>query len=44
MQAFNVINQREEDTVKRCPPFVDAMASGFLIPLMFDVRFENGEI
>jgi hypothetical protein len=44
MQAFNVINQREEDTVKRCPPFVDAMTCGFLIPLMCDVRFENGEI
>jgi hypothetical protein len=44
MQAFNALNQREEDTVKRCPPFVDAMTCGFLIPLMCDVRFENGEI
>lgn len=43
-QAFNVLNSREEDTVKRCPPFVDAMTCGFLIPLMCDVRFENGEI
>ena len=24
-QAFNAINMREEDTIKRCPPFVDAM-------------------
>jgi hypothetical protein len=31
------------DTVKRCPPFVDAMSSGFLIPLICDVRVENGE-
>jgi hypothetical protein len=43
-QAFNAINQRDEDTIKRCPPVVDAMTSGFLIPLMCDVRFENGEI
>lgn len=31
------------DTVKRCPPFVDAMTSGFLIPLICDIRFENGQ-
>ncbi|MGY3604671.1 MULTISPECIES: hypothetical protein [unclassified Bradyrhizobium] len=43
-QAFNALNLREENTVKRCPPFVDAMTSGFLIPLMCDLRFENGEI
>jgi hypothetical protein len=33
----------ELETVKRCPPFVDAMSCGFLIPLMCDVRVENGE-
>jgi hypothetical protein len=43
-QAFNAINMREEDTVKRCPPFVDAMTNGFLIPLICDLRIENGEI
>ena len=43
-QAFNAINMREEDTIKRCPPFVDAMTCGFLIPLICDLRFENGEI
>lgn len=43
-RAFNAINGRDSDTVKRCPPFVDAMTSGFLIPLMCDVRFDNGEI
>ena len=42
-QAFNGINQRDEDTVKRCPPFIDAMTHGFLIPLMCDLRVENGE-
>lgn len=43
-QAFNALNGREENTVKRCPPFVDAMTSGFLIPLVCDLRFENGEV
>ena len=43
-QAFNAINQRADDTVKRCPPFIDAMTSGFLIPLICDLRIENGEI
>lgn len=42
-QAFNPINGRDDNTVKRCPPFVDAMTSGFLIPLMCDLRIENGE-
>jgi hypothetical protein len=42
-QAFNALNARDEDTVKRCPPFVDAMTHGFLIPLMCDLRIENGE-
>ena len=44
MQAFNAINMREEDTIKRCPPFVDAMTRGFLIPLICDLRIENGAI
>ena len=43
-QAFNTINMREEDTVKRCPPFVDAMTCGFLIPLICDLRIQNGEV
>jgi hypothetical protein len=42
-QAINAIGQQETPTVKRCPPFVDAMTSGFLIPLICDVRVENGE-
>ncbi|MBX3484194.1 hypothetical protein [Phenylobacterium sp.] len=32
----------EDDTVKRCPPFVDAMTSGFLIPLICDVEVADG--
>ena len=42
-QAFNALLSREDDTVKRCPPFIDAMTSGFLIPLICDLRVENGE-
>ena len=29
-------------TVKQCPPFVDAMGFGFLMPLACDLRFEDG--
>ncbi|MBR0873612.1 hypothetical protein JQ633_24870 [Bradyrhizobium tropiciagri] len=43
-QAFNAVNMRDEDTVKRCPPFVDAMTSGFLLPLICDLKVENGAI
>ena len=42
--AFSSINLHDEDTVKRCPPFVDAMTAGFLLPLVCDLRIENGEI
>lgn len=42
-QAFNAVVNADDDTVKRCPPFVDAMTAGFLIPLMCDVQVENGE-
>jgi hypothetical protein len=42
-QAFNPVASADDDTVKRCPPFIDAMTCGFLIPLICDVRVENGE-
>lgn len=42
--AFSSINIREEETVKRCPPFIDAMTHGFLIPLVCDLRVASGEI
>ncbi|MET4388857.1 hypothetical protein ABIB73_004622 [Bradyrhizobium sp. F1.4.3] len=42
--AFSSLNQQDDQTVKRCPPFVDAMTSGFLIPLVCDLTIENGEI
>jgi hypothetical protein len=43
-KAFSAINTRDEETIKRCPPFIDAMTCGFLIPLLCDLRVENGEI
>jgi hypothetical protein len=30
-------------TVKKCPPVIDAMTYGFLMPLVCDVTVENGE-
>src|SRR5262249_14958965 len=42
-KAFNAILQDEQMTVKRCPPFIDAMTSGFLMPLVTDLKVENGE-
>ena len=42
-QAFNALGQQETPTVKRCPPFIDAMTTGFLLPLICDLRVENGE-
>lgn len=42
-EAFNAVGQQPTPTVKRCPPFVDAMTSGFLLPLICDVKVENGE-
>ena len=41
-KSFNPILQEETQTVKRCPPFIDAMAYGFLIPLPCDLTVENG--
>jgi len=41
--AFNAVLSTEFETVKRCPPFIDAMTCGFLIPLICDVKVENGE-
>lgn len=43
-QAFTAISMRDENTIKRCPPFVDAMTSGFLLPLICDLKVENGAI
>jgi hypothetical protein len=42
-KAFNPITGQQDQTVKRCPPFIDAMTYGFLIPLPVDLRVHNGE-
>jgi hypothetical protein len=39
---FDPVSSAEDQTVKRCPPFIDAMTAGFLIPLPCDIRVENG--
>ena len=40
-KAFSDIVQAEQMTVKKCPPFIDAMTFGFLIPLVADLHVEN---
>ncbi|HET7888881.1 MAG TPA: hypothetical protein VFL62_21865 [Bradyrhizobium sp.] len=41
-KAHSEIHGREIRTVKQCPPFVDAMAYGVLIPLPCDVTVDRG--
>jgi len=43
LKAFNPSIGGETFTVKKCPPFIDAMTYGFLIPLAADLKFESGE-
>jgi hypothetical protein len=33
----------ENFTIKKCPPVIDAMTYGFLMPLSADLKLENGE-
>lgn len=40
--VFSELLQSEQRTVKKCPPFIDAMTYGFLIPLAADIRVEDG--
>ena len=40
--AFSEIHGEEVRTVKQCPPFVDAMSYGFVMPLPCDVIVEAG--
>lgn len=42
-EAFSALTAGADDTVKRCPPFIDAMNSGFLLPLVCDVHIRAGE-
>ncbi len=40
--AFSETHGQEVRTVKQCPPFVDAMAYGFIMPLACDVEMRDG--
>jgi len=42
--AFSPSHGHEVRTVKQCPPFIDAMMYGFVIPLPCDVHVSNGEM
>ena len=41
--AFNMTMGEETQTVKKCPPFIDAMTYGYLLPLVTDLEVRNGE-
>jgi hypothetical protein len=41
-EAPSALHGQDVRTVKQCPPFVDAMAHGFVIPLPCDVLVEKG--
>jgi hypothetical protein len=41
-RAFSELHGQRIRTVKQCPPFVDAMSYGFVIPLPCDVRVGDG--
>ena len=42
-QAFSEMMGGELPTIKKCPPVIDAMTSGFLMPLAADLKVEDGE-
>jgi hypothetical protein len=42
-KAANSITGEDNETVKKCPPFIDAMTFGFLIPLAADLQVRDGE-
>lgn len=41
--AFSELHDQQIRTVKHCPPFIDAMAHGFVIPLPCDVTVRDGK-
>jgi len=41
--AFSALHGQDVRTVKQCPPFVDAMAYGFIMPLPCDVEVSGGK-
>jgi len=42
-KVFNAISGQKDQTLKRCPPFIDAMTYGFLILLPVDLKVCDGE-
>jgi hypothetical protein len=42
-KAFNPTMGEETHTLKKCPPFIDAMTYGFLMPLAIDLHVHDGE-
>ena len=43
VKALDLTMGGETETLKKCPPFIDAMTYGFLIPLATDVEVHDGE-
>jgi hypothetical protein len=43
-RAFSDVHDAEVRTVKQCPPFVDAMSYGFVVPLPCDVKVSDGRL
>ncbi len=42
--SFSDLHGQEVRTVKQCPPFVDAMSHGFIMPLPCDVTIRDGKL
>jgi hypothetical protein len=42
--CFSSISNKELMTVKKCPPFIDAMTYGFIMPLPCDVTMRDGAL
>ncbi len=42
--AYSHLHDAEVRTVKQCPPFVDAMSHGFIVPLPCDVEVRGGTL
>lgn len=41
--VFSELHDQQIRTVKQCPPFIDAMAYGFVIPLPCDITVRDGK-
>jgi len=41
--AFSTLLQTDQMTVKKCPPVIDAMTAGYLMPLICDLDVRDGE-